>query len=438
MAVAAHAFIFDGQITIDRALNSPTLTVRYTNASAALVELRVNGESVATRTVNAGKNSGETTFNLNLGSLSAGENKVEIRLFDKAGKLLATETTTVTTEDTKGPVYLTNPKMGATLQGNVNIKVGFGQQMKNTYVSFFIDNQFKSISNVPPFEFTWDTSRDANGWHEVEAWVVDDSSETFKTRKVRVFVQNPSGNTPRFDPNNTPVKQPVKNPVTKQPATLIPPAMPPKATAAVFEPTGNPLKIGVGSPTATKPATLQPSTSTGPKVMLPTGTRNAPTNQPLALHTRPQGTKLPTASIKNVGTAAATGRISITTGQRLPNIGAFAIVYNTQFVDFDVQPRVTDGVPLTPFRHLIEKAGGKVDWAGKQKTVEAKADGNDIFLHIGDTFAQINKQRIELEKPSFIDSGRTIVPLSFMRDALNVNIEYDKATGHVLITSAKK
>jgi hypothetical protein len=123
---------------------------------------------------------------------------------------------------------------------------------------------------------------------------------------------------------------------------------------------------------------------------------------------------------------------------RLPNVGSFAIVFNTQFVDFDVQPRVSEGIPLTPFRHLIEKAGGKVDWANKQKNVSAQAEGHDIFLHIGDSFAQINKRRIELERPSFIESGRTIVPLSFMRDALNVNIDFDKATGHVLITNAKK
>src|SRR5579862_4312317 len=95
MAVATPALIFDGQITIDRALNSPTLTVRYTDANAALVELRVNGESVATRTVNAGKSSGETTFTLNLSTLNSGDNKIEIRLFDTAGKLLATQTTDV-------------------------------------------------------------------------------------------------------------------------------------------------------------------------------------------------------------------------------------------------------------------------------------------------------------------------------------------------------
>jgi hypothetical protein len=440
MAIAAQAFIFDGQISIDRALNSPTLTVRYSNANASLVELRVNGESIASRAVNAGRNSGETTFTLNLASLSAGENKVEIRLFDKSGKLIASETTTVTTEATQGPVFLTNPKMGATIRGNVDIKLGFGQQMKNSYVSFFIDNQFKSISNVPPFEFTWDTTRDTNGWHEVEAWVVDGSSSTYKTRKIKVFVENPGGRTNRLVAAPTVVQPAVKSvEPTLQPPVKQPNAQPPVKKLAPMPlegSTSNALNPRIGGTITTKPAEVQPSVSTGLKEMMPTGKRLA--YKPAGVQVK-TALKLPPATIlHNVPSAAVGGSISIAKGQRLPNIGTFAIVLNTQFVNFDVQPRVTGGIPLTPFRHLIEKAGGKVKWAGKQKNVLAQADGRDIFLHIGDAFAQIDKIRIELETPSFIESGRTIVPLSFMRDALNVNIDYDKATGHVLITSVKK
>jgi hypothetical protein len=417
MAVAAQAFIFDGQIKIDRALNSPTLTIRYTNANAALVELRVNGESVATRSVNADKNSGETTFSLNSASLSAGENTVEIRLFDKSGKLLASETTTVTTETTQGPIFLTNPKMGATIKGNVNIKVGFGREMKNSYVSFFIDNQFKSISNVPPFEFNWDTTRDTNGWHEVEAWVVDESSSTFKTKKIRVFVQNAGGRTNRITQPES--AEPVKP--NTPPPTIV-------NTPPVGELVVNNVVATVGSASSTKPAIGTTSTSSGPKEMLPTGKRLA--KQPAAKVALKPSEKPTTTSA---------GTISVSKGQRLPQIGSFAIVFNTQFVNFDVQPRVTSsGVPLTPFRHLIEKAGGKVDWENKAKNVKAEADGRSIFLHIGDAFATINQQRFDLEIASFIEKGRTIVPLSFMRDALDVNIDYDKATGHVLITSAKK
>lgn len=128
----------------------------------------------------------------------------------------------------------------------------------------------------------------------------------------------------------------------------------------------------------------------------------------------------------------------ITKGTRIPNLSSFAVVLNSQFVDFDVNTRVDDGVPMTPFRHLLEKAGGSVDWLNSTKTVSAKADGHDIQLKIGDRNALINKLTVSLEVAPYIDRGRTIVPLSFLHDALNVNIEYDKETGHVLITTAQK
>src|SRR5208283_6046347 len=77
------------------------------------------------------------------------------------------------------------------------ISVGFNKTFANSFVSFFIDNQLRSMSNTPPFSYIWDTSRDANGWHEVESWLVDNSNTTYRTKKIRIFVNNPSGHTIR-------------------------------------------------------------------------------------------------------------------------------------------------------------------------------------------------------------------------------------------------
>ena len=141
------------------------------------------------------------------------------------------------------------------------------------------------------------------------------------------------------------------------------------------------------------------------------------------------------AVIKEVNTAAH--MLSITKGQRIPNIGTFAIELNSQFVKFDVQPRVDNGVPMTPLRYLLEKDGGKVKWENMTKTVRASADGKSIVIQIGDRNAKVDEITMSMEVTPYIDRGRTIVPLSFIHDALGVNVEYDKETGHVLITSTK-
>lgn len=482
MGACASAMLpADAQIMIDRALNSPTLTVRYNGARVALVELKLNGESLGTRAVSSTKASGETTFTIDLSNLKDGANKVEVRLFDRTGKLVGSDKTNILTDndDANAPVRLITPKMGASVMGPVEISVGFGKDLKDTYVSFFIDDDFKSMTNFPPYTYLWDTARETNGWHEVQAMVVDGTSDSFKTRKVRIFVNNPGGRTDRPGTGTADVA-PIKNPlhanvigegsglrtmnvksssvVAKSNVTHLTPGV----SAAIV--TNKVRTHQIGSMVDTKPVPTANLAVTGVRNLAPTAHHAAPVVakvKPVATKTATVAATKPTNSIiviQKVATAKVASNLKvqrvampnvnqvttaatllpITKGQKIPNLATFAVILNDQFVNFDVQPRVDSGVPMTPFRHLIEKAGGKVDWQNMTKTVNAQAEGHKIFLQIGDANAKINDLSVSLEVAPYIDRGRTIVPLSFMRDALNVNVEFDKTTGHVLITSLKK
>lgn len=430
LSVAANAFMFDVKIAIDRALNSPTLTVRYSGANVALVEMKLNGVSLGTRSVSSGKANGETNFTLDLSSLVDGDNVVEVSLFDKNGKLVGTEKSNVAADDNaKSPVFLQGPKVGATVQGPVEIKVGFGRELKNTYVSFFIDNQFKAMMNVPPFNYVWDTERESNGWHELEAWVVDDSSKTMKTRKVKVFVNNPGGKTLRnVEPKSNPVNPTTTSNVGIKPTKAASNTVKANTSTVPAEPLTlalNPDNRTLGGMNGTKPTNKESGTATGPKHLTPTGSR-------LAVNQKNAGIVAANNAVKNTA-----GKIAITKGQKLPNLNSLVLLYNKEFVNFDVNPRVENGIPLTPIRHLLEKAGGEVKWKAFEKLVEAKAEGREIFIWIGNKDAKVDGQKVEMEVAPFIDRGRTIVPLSFIMETLKVNIEFDPETGHVLITPIK-
>lgn len=444
LALTANAFMLDPTITIDRALNSPTLTIRYNGAAAALVELRVNGASLGTRSVSSGKQAGEANFTLDLSTLTEGNNDVEVLLLDKAGRIVGSEKTVITADGTStSPVTLSYPKMGATVQGPVEIKVGFGREMRNSYVSFFVNNQFKSMTNFAPYSYVWDTQRETNGWHEIEAWLVDENSNTFKTRKVRVFVNNPGGQTGRFDPS-TPVAITTPKPVTPAVVTHVVSQSPAAAVKAAGMLRTNAMTLTLAPDSGTKPIPITRATATGTRALVPSAvkpvkvvTPTAPKIQPVIEVTpsvpKVNITKPPTAPVTQ-----AASLLRVTRGFRTPNTGSLVISLNSKVVAFDVPARIQNNVPLTPFRHLIEKAGGHVKWTHQAKTVDAIADGRSIFLHIGDSRAMVNHQPVSLELAPFIDGGRTIVPLSFIESSLNVDVEYDPATGHVLITSKKK
>ncbi len=462
----AHAVSIPQEVVITKASDSKTLTVRYSRARASLVELRVNGVSMGTRSVSDSEASGETNFTLDTAKLKEGDNAIEICLYDKEGKIVATQKTTVVMDrSATGPVFLNKPRAGDTVQSFVEISVGFKYEMKNAYVSFFVDDDFKALKNYPPYNFLWDTSKATNGWHEVEAWVVDENSATFKTQRLRVFVNNPSGHTERQDPTTNPAKtveptvsgNPVNTTVNSGSGQLRSlgsgqgQAVGPVKDLTALAVSTNNVEPKTSAASGTKPVANQGGVTMAQRVMLPTGRRNAGqkvvasksggsvATQKTAGVTKTSRKPNDQGLVARAEPATKAGRaapISLNYGTRLPAIGTYPIYVNGELVKFDVMPRVTDGVALTPFRHLFEHVGGKVTWQNTTKTVGAEGLGQSISFRVGDDFAMLNGGKIDLERRVFIDSGRTVVPLSFVQRILNVDVQYDPTTKHVLITKA--
>lgn len=436
-AARANAFHFDPSIAIQQALNSPIVTVKYDEARAKVIELRLDGQSVATRALSGTTRSGELQFHLDLSTLDEGKHELEVRLFAENGELLGTEKSTVTINSpTDSAVEIAFPKQGDQVLGLVEIKVGFKQEFTKPYVSFMIDGQWKAIRNYEPYTYIWDTEQISNGWHELQVWIVGNDNITIRSRKVRVFVNNPGG---RTDRPVVPHVEPITAPVT----TVVPsvPIAPLSALA-----TGYSGRIGTRSAAVITPISLT-GISTGARSLTPTGRRIATTTKPNV--TTPKPPVKPTTTLPSItpGLTApkppvtpirtTTPTIALTHGTRLPNTGVLNIVYNSQVVKFDVAPRVINGIAMTPFRHLYEKAGGTVKWAGDTKTVTASGVGQTITLRIGSNIALMGDRKLEMEYAAFIIGSRTIVPLSFIGDTLNVDIDVDPATGHVLIRARK-
>jgi hypothetical protein len=457
LAFAAVATAKDVKVDVDRAINNPTITIRYAGAEVALVEVRLNGTSIGTRSVSATATTGETNFTVNPADLQDGENNLEIRLIDKAGRVIKTEKRTILSEQSAGSaVFMAAPKLGQTVMGSVDIAVKFNSELKNTYVSYFVDGNFKGMSNYPPYNFAWDTSKESNGWHEIEGWAVDASSNTYKTRKIKVFVNNPGGRTDRLGVSElvpavnsiggatvgaTSGLKTIKLGSTRAVSGSINGAMP-KVSSGSTVVLNVVLGNTQGTPSGLKPVAGAQSVAMGPKLMTPTYTRNfkvapaVPVKSVSAEMTVVKQMPPVSAQVQNV--VSTMRLLAIQKGTRLPNISSFGVIYAGKAVKFDVAPRVDDGIPMTPFRYLFESAGGEVKWENASKSVAAKANGQSVNILIGDLNATVNDLSVKMEAVPYLDRGRTIVPLSFLRDALKVNVDYDKKTNHVLITPINK
>jgi hypothetical protein len=132
--------------------------------------------------------------------------------------------------------------------------------------------------------------------------------------------------------------------------------------------------------------------------------------------------------------------MSLNNWQKLIGIyrGQFQVAFDNDRIVFDVSPRVENGMGLAPFRQIFEHTGGTLYWyGGNDQTVKAVNDTREIEMKIGDRKALVNNQPLEMERAPYIIKGRTIVPLTFIRDALNVRIQFEPKSGRLLIESLK-
>jgi hypothetical protein len=124
---------------------------------------------------------------------------------------------------------------------------------------------------------------------------------------------------------------------------------------------------------------------------------------------------------------------------KLPELNAanLMVAFDGVQIAFDVAPRIENGLPLAPFRQIFEHTGGTVTWAHGAKTVRAVNTEREIVFKVGGGAARVNGENVGMDRASYIDRGRAIVPLSFVGKALDVQVDFDPVTGRLQINSRK-
>ena len=119
--------------------------------------------------------------------------------------------------------------------------------------------------------------------------------------------------------------------------------------------------------------------------------------------------------------------IKLRTGQRLviPRT-PISVKCGGQAVSTDVQPYLLFGTALTPFRPIVEFAGGSVEWVNSEKRVLAQWDNKRIHLRIDDPKASINGESLLLKPAPFLLLNRTIVPARLFERIFEVPVIWNR------------
>jgi S1-C subfamily serine protease len=103
-----------------------------------------------------------------------------------------------------------------------------------------------------------------------------------------------------------------------------------------------------------------------------------------------------------------------------------------ELVDMD-NPVIVNGNTLVPLRVLFESLGATVAWDEQTKTVAAKKGDTNLFIQIGNKNVTKNGSTFIIEEPAAIINDKTYVPLRFVAESFNQDVNWDKENNAVHI-----
>lgn len=108
----------------------------------------------------------------------------------------------------------------------------------------------------------------------------------------------------------------------------------------------------------------------------------------------------------------------------------------TKIDDEGTVPIIVNNRTLMPVRAIVEAMGGKVSWDGEKQQVTLVSDNNTILLTIDSTEAELNGKPCQLDTAPMIIGERTMLPIRFIAESFNYNVEWNDEKQEVRITSS--
>ena len=101
----------------------------------------------------------------------------------------------------------------------------------------------------------------------------------------------------------------------------------------------------------------------------------------------------------------------------------------------DQPPVMVQGRVMLPLRAIFEALDARVNWDQKNQTVTGFKGDTTVVLKIKSKVATINGETVSLDVPAQILSGRTMVPVRFVSEALGQDVDWNSKNQTVSIKS---
>lgn len=115
-------------------------------------------------------------------------------------------------------------------------------------------------------------------------------------------------------------------------------------------------------------------------------------------------------------------------------VGQSTVLFNSSRLPLDRPLSAHGSVMFGPLRQIFQQGGGSLLWQARTGVVHARSQNRDVLLTIGKKSALVNNAVVMMDGKAYLNDGRTMIPLSFLKQAMDVDINYDQTTGHLVIT----
>lgn|GEM_PF-1380762 len=130
----------------------------------------------------------------------------------------------------------------------------------------------------------------------------------------------------------------------------------------------------------------------------------------------------------------AVSALAPSTSLAVQNQSHINVTYNGTPILFpDQKPLLKNNRTLVPIRPIAERLGFSVNWNSEKQTVFIVKGNQSVELVVNHPVAKRNNQAFRLEAPAQIMNGRTMVPVRFIAEALNYQVDWTKTDQTVKI-----
>ena len=102
-------------------------------------------------------------------------------------------------------------------------------------------------------------------------------------------------------------------------------------------------------------------------------------------------------------------------------------------LESDVEPFIENGRTLVPMRAIFEAIGAEVEWDAATETATSKKDGKEVKITKDNVTAYVNGTPYTLDVPAMIKDGRFVVPVRFISESFDCEVEWNGIKKLVLI-----